>query len=89
MTPGPVVGIPTVEEGLRSVPTTVYFVTGGTAECTPQWTAPVEEYSVVSFPVGALQSHLPHTADQKHGSEMNLGASTPTIREQTLPETGL
>ena len=64
------------------------WMKGDIAEYTHRWTGPVEEYSVASLPVRALQSRLPHTAYQKCSSEMELGASTATNREQTLPWTG-
>ena len=93
-TPGPVASTPVVEAGQMAVPT-VYSVsphkrmTGDTTERTPRQTALAEEYSVALLPVGVLQSHLPRTTAQTCNSETDLGASTPTTREQTQSLTGL
>ena len=58
-------------------------VTSNTTEHTHRWTAPVEDHSLAPLPVGALQSHLLPTTAQKHSSEIDLGAPTPTARKQT------
>ena len=42
---------------------------------------------MASVPVGVLQSHVPHTTDQKHSEETDLGTSTTTTREQNPPLT--
>ena len=36
---------------------------------------------MVYLPVGAFQSHLPHIINQKHSYKIDLGASTPTTKE--------
>ena len=63
-------------------------VTGDTTKHAHRWTAPAQEYSVTPLPVGAPQSHLPCTADQKCSSETDLGVSTRTTKKQTLTLTG-
>ena len=89
---GQVLALPRLRQGPTAVPTALcepaQCKTGFTTEHTHQWTALAEEYSVAHFPVGALQPHLPHTAAKKCSSETDLGASTPTAREQTQPLTG-
>ena len=55
---------------------------GDVIEHAHQWTVLAEQNSVAPPPVGVLQIHLPCTEAQKHNSEMDMGASTPIIREQ-------
>ena len=61
----------TVKVGLSTVSNSVLCETaqwakGVTTEHTQRWTVPEKEYSEASLSVGVLQSHLIHTADQKH-----------------------
>ena len=55
---------------------------GDVIEHAHQWAVLAEQNSAAPLPVGMLQTHLPCTAAQKHSSEMDMGASTPIIREQ-------
>lgn len=84
----PVASLPTVKAGLRAVPTKLYFVSlhSGAwghkrAHTQANNLTPWPFHAVL--PGGILQSHLPGTADQNHRQETDMGASAPTVREQT------
>ena len=47
-----------------------------------KWTTSEEKDSMMYLPVGAFQSHLPHSY------KIDLGASTPTTKEDILSLTG-
>ena len=74
--------------GLRAVPTTVYTVNPHNTRKNTLTEEHLWENIQWLLSQWGHSNPLPHTADEKYSSETDLGASTQTTREQTLPLTG-
>ena len=93
-TPGPTASKPRVKMWPREVPVkcVIWEPTrqgkGNTAEHGQRWTSPEVEYWVASLPVGVLQSHLPHTTDQKRAKKQIWGPLLQQLRSRPHPWQG-